>query len=499
MIEFVKKYLNSTNVILLSILILGLFFRIYKLEIFYPWGHDQDLFAWIAKDIVVDHHFRTIGQETSITGVFIGPLFYYLIAICFVLFNMNPLSAAIVTTVVSLFTIFSIYWVFNKFFGRHVGLIGAFLYSISPGIILLDRWVVPTQPTTLWCIWYLYVLLSIFKGNLPLIILGLLIGLIWHVHVAFIPLLILLPFALWLSKNQGEKIKINTKSIIISLLLFFTLLLPFFTFEIRHGFQQVKGLTLATYEDKSDMKGMSRLNRVFNISGRSLSGIFLLDKNAFFPMEFFMTLPILFIISILYLYKLKLLTKNQTIIFELWIGVDLLSQFISKRSIPEYYFANLFVVFFLVLSILISAINNLKKTLQLTSILMGVYLLVIIFWFITQPDDQGGLLQKRKTIEYIKNNAQAHGYSCVAINYIEGQRGLPNGFRYLFWLNNLKVISSSNDVPVYNIVTPWTISENEINAKFGMFGVILPHQEIVDPSTCSNPKRQLLPLWGFTN
>ncbi len=74
------KYLLSSKAILIFILLLGIFFRIYKLEIFYPWGHDQDLFAWIAKDIIVDHHFRLIGQETSITGLFIGPIFYYLIA-----------------------------------------------------------------------------------------------------------------------------------------------------------------------------------------------------------------------------------------------------------------------------------------------------------------------------------------------------------------------------------------------------------------------------------
>ena len=65
---------------IIFILLLGLFFRLYNLEIFYPWGHDQDLFAWIAKDIIIDDHLRLIGQETSIIGVFIGPIFYYLVA-----------------------------------------------------------------------------------------------------------------------------------------------------------------------------------------------------------------------------------------------------------------------------------------------------------------------------------------------------------------------------------------------------------------------------------
>lgn len=492
------KYLRSPKFILLLILLMGLFLRIYKLEIFYSWGHDQDLFAWIAKDIVVDHHIRLIGQETSITGVFIGPIFYYLMALFMALFKMNPLGAYIPITIISLLTIFSIYWVFTKFFGERIGLIGSFLYAISPGIILLDRWIVPTQPTNLWCIWYLYVLLSTLKGRFPPVVLSILVGLIWHVHVAFIPLLILIPIALWLSKQEKNKIRINFKSVTVSILVLFVLILPFFVFETRHGFQQIKGLVRATYEEKGDVKGISRLSKVFNISGRAISGIWLLDKNPFFPVGFFMSLPPFLIILIFFLYNRQLFTKSQTIIFSLWIGIDLLAQFVSKRSIPEYYFSNFIVVLFLVLSLLSANINS-KRNLQISSILLGAYLLMVIFWFITQPDEQGGYLQKRKTIEYIKINAQNQGYSCIALNYIEGQPGLPNGFRYLFWLNDLKIISAGDDVPVYSIVTPWTISKNEINARFGIFGVIHPIKKNADPKRCSDPDRQSLPLWGFTN
>ncbi|EKD89963.1 MAG: hypothetical protein ACD_32C00109G0005 [uncultured bacterium] len=494
----IKKYLRSPFIILFFILILGLFFRLYKLEIFYSWGHDQDLFAWIAKDIVIDHHLRLIGQETSITGVFIGPIFYYLMAVSLALFNMNPLGANISAVIISLSTIVSIYWVFSQFFGKKIGLTGAFFYAVSPGIILFDRWIVPTQPTSLWCVWFLYILLSILKGNFPLVLLGLLIGLIWHVHVAFIPLLILIPIAWWLSKMQGYRIKITAKSIVISLLLIFTLLLPFFTFEIRHGFQQIKGLTRATYEEKGDVKGMDRLRKVFNVSGRALSGIVLLDKNASLPKEFFMSLVPLLLLLIFYLYKTKIITRNQTVIIGLWIGIDLLGQFLSKRSIPEYYFANFIVVQILVISVFISTFN-LKRGLSFTPLLLGMYLFAATFWFVTQPDDPGGFLQKRRAIEYIKNNAGNKGYPCVAINFIEGYEGLPNGFRYLFWLNNLKIITPGNDIPVYSIVTPWTISANEINAKFGVFGIIEPPSKIVDPELCSDSSRQLLPIWGFTN
>lgn len=494
----IGKLLFSEKLIFL-ILLVGLFFRIYKLDIFYSWGHDQDLFAWIAKDIVIDGHFRLIGQETSITGVFIGPLFYYLIAISFAIFRMDPLSAYIPITIISLLTIFSIYWVFGKFFGNKTALVGAFLYAFSPGIILLDRWIVPTQPTNLWVIWYLYVLLTILKGNIPLIFLGALIGLIWHVHVAFIPLLAFIPLAVWLSIKGGKKIKFKFSNLVIPFLVFVILMFPFFAFEIRHGFQQIKGLVSATYDEKDDIKGLIRLKKVFNTSGRSLAGIFLLDKNSSLPEEFFISIPILFLLTIVYLYKTNSLTKNQTTVFIVWIGINLLSQFISKRPIPEYYFANHFMIFFLILSLLFSSITNSKKTLLLIPLILGLYLSIAALWFLSRPDDRWGYLQKRKTIEYIRNSAQFFGYPCIAVNFIEASKGLPNGYRYLLWINNLKVITSGDDVPVYSIVTPWNISAPEISAKFGVFGVIIPKEKKVDPKICSKADRQLLPLWGFTN
>src|SRR3989344_5149976 len=91
------------------VLIIGiaLFFRLYKLREFYIFEHDQDLYSFIVKDIL-SGHLRLIGQLTSIEGVFIGPLYYYLLAPFYWLFNYNPVSAIIPATFVGLATIISI-------------------------------------------------------------------------------------------------------------------------------------------------------------------------------------------------------------------------------------------------------------------------------------------------------------------------------------------------------------------------------------------------------
>ncbi len=113
-------------IILFLIVVLCVFMRIWRYEDFYGFGHDQDLFAWIAKDIVIDQNIRLIGQETSINGLFVGPIFYYLISLLLLFFNMDPRVANVVTVAVSLFTALSFYFVISKFFGKTAGLVTSF-------------------------------------------------------------------------------------------------------------------------------------------------------------------------------------------------------------------------------------------------------------------------------------------------------------------------------------------------------------------------------------
>ncbi len=122
-----------------------------------PWlayGHDQDLAGWIIKDIVINEHFRLIGQETSTQGVFIGGLFYYLLVPFYFFAGMDPFGGFYLVTIFGVFTIFSFYFVFSKVFGQKEGLLAAFFYSLSFYMVMNDREVVPTMPVLLWSVWY---------------------------------------------------------------------------------------------------------------------------------------------------------------------------------------------------------------------------------------------------------------------------------------------------------------------------------------------------------
>lgn len=75
----VNIHKNRKFLILGFIILLGLFFRTYKVVDNLSFAHDSDLYSWIAKDIIVDKHFRLIGQLTTAPGIYIGGLFYFLL------------------------------------------------------------------------------------------------------------------------------------------------------------------------------------------------------------------------------------------------------------------------------------------------------------------------------------------------------------------------------------------------------------------------------------
>ena len=287
------------------ILIVGLFFRTYQAVERFEFAHDGDLYSWIIKDILINHHLRLIGQLTSAPGIFIGGLFYYLLIPFFLLFRMDPIGVTLFSTITGLLTILSYYIVFTKLFNKEVGFISAFLYAVLLPTVGSDRWVVPTITTNLWVVWYFYIILEIIRGKykfLPL--LGILISLIWHVHIALIPTLLTIPFAFILSKKLP-----SPKKIIQFLIYFFVTSLPLFAFEIKHGFQQSQALISNLTTSKEDSIGLYKLILVLNMISKNINSLL------FAPQSFKLTENLFFIFIILF--SAVILMRKKILLYKL--------------------------------------------------------------------------------------------------------------------------------------------------------------------------------------
>lgn len=192
--KFVHKHWRLIT--LLSIFACFLFLRFYLLETKSTFGWDQVDNAWAAKNIIVDHKLLLQGmQAKGNSGIFIGPLYYYLISIVYFFTNLDPIASGIFAGVTAFFSFFAIYFVFKKVLGIGTALIGVFIYTFSMYAINFDRVQWPVNFIVPVSILFFYTLYELIKGKEKFLIpLSIILGFSFHIHFTsiFYPIIFIL-------------------------------------------------------------------------------------------------------------------------------------------------------------------------------------------------------------------------------------------------------------------------------------------------------------------
>ncbi|MBI3485314.1 hypothetical protein HY025_00045 [Candidatus Daviesbacteria bacterium] len=463
------NYILKTHkvILILSLIVLiGIFLRTYQAIERFDFAHDGDLYSWIVKDIVVNKHLRLIGQVTSTEGIFIGPFFYYSLVPFFLITNMEPTGGIILVTLISVATIFSFYFVFAKLFDKTTGLIAALVQAIFLTRVLHDRWVVPTNTTSLWEIWYFYSILMLARGNFiyfPLV--GFLVGMIWHISFSEAPILALIPLSLVLSKKLPK-----IKELALGLIGFLIPSIPLMLFEYKHNFIQSKSFINSFLQDQGGGKGIEKLIHVLSEVNYNITGLLFYPYRGNFPYNVLVVL--LLILLSLFLVRKKAFQKKDLLILLSWIFLMISFFSLSTKAISEYYFSNLDMVFLSIMIVGLAIIFKYSKILKIFCLLVFSFLILqnSLYIITSREYNHLGYLERKYAVEYIKMDSLKKNYPCIGISYI-AKVGDNVGFRYLFYLNNIKIKKPSNEIPVYNLVLPHSLS-NESDIRFGNIGLI---------------------------
>jgi 4-amino-4-deoxy-L-arabinose transferase-like glycosyltransferase len=493
--SIVSSVFQKPIYLLLPILLLGLFFRAYNPLEYFQYGHDQDLAGWFVRDIVENGHLRLIGQETSTQGIFIGPLYYYMLIPFYMLFGMDPLGGVVMITLLGIFSIISVYYVFKNVFTEKEGLIASFIHAISFYLIFNDREVVPTMPVVLWTVWYFYALNLILKGKQKqgFLLFGVLVGLIWHLNVALVLMLPLIPVSIWLSKKK-VKLKETYRGVVAGILL----ILPLVAFELRHGFPQVKGFIVSiTTDQNAVISGWEKFLRVIHLLSKNLSGLF---WGSFQEVTFETTLLII-LAAFAYLVYKKVISKNHTILIAIWLVLYITFFSFYSKILSEYYLNGTIFIWIFIITVGISYLlstSNLKK--------LGIF--VLLFFTIVNFDrfinlelPKNGYLYRRGIVSEIKRDAEDRGYPCVSVSYIT-EPGYNLGYRYFFYLEGMHVNHPDSLSPVYTIVFPLNDELFPTDKDFGHIGLIYPDYSVYNmkdvEKSCSGENQNItVPMWGL--
>jgi 4-amino-4-deoxy-L-arabinose transferase-like glycosyltransferase len=490
-----KKYLKYLPIVL--VLALAFFLRAYKAQELFNYAHDNDLASWIVKDILVNHHLRLIGQQTSVTGVFIGALFYYMQIPFYLIGKMDPFPVVFLTIFLGTFSVFSFYFVFSKMFSKKVGLIGALIYAVSQMIVFTDREVVPTMPVMLWTVWYFYDLFLIYKGKQKsgFILFGFLVALIWHFNIA---LYVITPLAL-LAWGLSKK-KFQWKYFFLGLGILIVLSSPFIIFEARHNFQQTKAIVASLTADKNTVSktstGLVKLDRVIQIVEKNTSYIF-------FPsVSVPNSLAVILLVTILILLVItRKIPKGIALLMTLWQILYIVFFTGNSLNLSEYYLNGMNVIWITIASVALGYLLE-NKILRIAGIiLITAYAAKNIYLIVNTQSNQIGYIQRKAIVEYINEDAKAHNYPCISISYITNP-GYELGYRYFFYLDNMHVNEPKSGSPVYTIVFPLSLVD-KFNKRFGALGLILPdykkyNQKDIEKSCAGENANLTDPMFGYT-
>jgi 4-amino-4-deoxy-L-arabinose transferase-like glycosyltransferase len=493
--------INKKNIIIISILIVAFLLRIYHLQELFYYSHDNDLSGWFIKDIVINHHPRLIGQETSTRGIFIGPLFYYLQIPFYLLTGLDPIGGTILVALLGTATVGSIYFVFSKIWEKNAGFIGGLIYATSFYTVLTDREVVPTMPVILWTVWFLYALWLLLKDRQKWTwpIIGILLGLIWHLNFALVLVIPLIFVAYVLGQNSLNirKWKAPVQSLFKGLGLLILFSIPLFLFEIRHNFQQARSLFKALSTNQEDpVTGIDKWIRTFHLASKDVTSLI---GTSIFSISIELV-HVLVLALLIYLIWKKKIERKLGIIFVLWIGLFLSFFSLYSKILSEYYLNGMIVVYIAILSVAISYfIKSRFKLIGIT--LIGAFVLINLYRFFTIPLNRSGYIYRKAIIAEIKKDAEAHGYPCASISYITDP-GSNLGYRYFIWEQKLKTKPITEAVPVYTIIFPLKPIYKE-DKSIGALGLIYPDYmryttEAVSKSCEGSDWNLEEPMFGFT-
>lgn len=390
-----KKFFIK-NWLLIVILLLTAFCRLYRISAYMEFLGDQGRDVVIVRDFLKNGNLFFIGPQTSIGNMYLGPFYYYLIAPALLLANFNPVGPAVFVALLGIATAYLIYFVSKKWFNPKAAYIAAFLYAISPIAIKYSNF--SWNPNIMPFFALLFVYLMAEKHYIRA---SLAFAMCLNSHYLA---LLLLPLALiiWLKNYHNRLIKPTFLAIFV----FILTLIPQILFDFKHNGQNTKALlTFFTQRETTvnlkAYKSLPVIPSLFNQINTDL----LAGKN----ITFGIVISIILFLGLIYLI---IRHRNQKYVYcLLWYLIGLIGLGLYKQHIYSHYFGFLFPVVFMLMGYLISKLPKLLAILLFLSLTIFSLLQNPFRW---APNNQ--LKTTTEIVDYIvaKSDGQDFNYALLS-------------------------------------------------------------------------------------
>lgn len=223
------------------VLIFGFFLRAQEtISHNYLFLLDQGRDMLAVKSIVFDHHLTLIGPYTSLTGVFQGPLWYYLLAIPTFLTRGDPWGAIVLMLIISISVLGMVFYFSQKLFGNLAAVVITFLFAVSPQAIAAATFSWNPHPMWLVVTLLLFIFYYYIQGNKrALLVYWSIITLGFNFETALGVFLLVGSFIYFLLFQRNILFSKNSlRGMLISIIFFF----PQIIFDLRHNFLMTRSI-----------------------------------------------------------------------------------------------------------------------------------------------------------------------------------------------------------------------------------------------------------------
>jgi len=500
-----KKFL------LIAILFLALFLRVYKLADNFVFGVDEEYQAYLAQAIIKNFHIIWVGVSST-ADFYLGPFWTYLTSGLLYLSNGDPLITGYFAAFLGVATTLAVFVFGNKLYGYKTGILAALLYSSLPLVVYFDQkyWNVSLVPML-----SLVLLLSIYssrKNEKWWIVFALAYGLVFHTHLSLAPIGIV-AFIFIISQRK----KIHLKTYLLSVLVFIIVISPLIAFDYFHKWSN---LTFPVRLINNSDKGSGRVSPLYKINafGQTLGRLVYLNPHTDSADEinwgctsmsngkyfqdksdkYWQTIDSitsrttpsqLLILSVLliliwFLTRKVLWLKDNTKLLIIAISTLLVCFLLFPGDAFDYYLIGLFPLLLFIPGILMDKAGLSGKTIiagtLITLSFLGVRTVV------TSTNDYG-LEVKRQLISEVNKVVGKEPFELKS----EGMCHIAEGWRYLFSVYGRKPEVSDTD-KMFGWLYP-----DEITGKAGTYQVIMQETRVPLPFKSDIKNSLLLTKGGF--
>lgn len=458
---------NWVNLLLVGILLLAAFLRLYKISGYMTFLGDEGRDVLIVKHLL-EGDLVGLGPTASVGGFFTGPIYYYFMAPFLWIFRLDPVGPAVMVALFGIATVFLVYLAGKIFFNEKAGIIACALYAVSPVIIAFSRSSWNPNPLPFFS---LLVILTIYKGVKDkkwwyFLCAGIMLGIALQLHYIASFLIISIIFYLFARLYFVKGLPLVKRLVGLFgeyVTLFFGFLIgyfPFLAFEATHSFPNTKTVLNFVFggTGETGFTGGKFWDIITNVFFRLFARLItrfpppeqvniLVHPNIAIWYWLTVLLAVCSIAIIIWQFREalreKLASSFGLLLLIVWFFMGIFLFGFYKKPIYDYYFGFMYPLPFLLVGNLITFLNNKLKWGWLLTV--AIFALLFLFNldgmpFKYSPNSQ--LAQVKKISEFVLEKTDARPFNFALIT----GGNSDHGYRYFFELNGKPPITIENEI-----------------------------------------------------